>query len=73
MAKLCMGCMNPLPDDTTACTVCGFVKETVLPTVESGQNGCGATLDGGALAVIITFALSAGGVMLKKRRNVKYR
>ena len=24
MAKLCMGCMNPLPDDTTACTVCGF-------------------------------------------------
>ena len=24
MAKLCMGCMNPLPDDTAACTVCGF-------------------------------------------------
>ena len=24
MAKLCMGCMNPLPEGTTACTVCGF-------------------------------------------------
>ena len=24
MAKLCMGCMNPLPEDTTVCTVCGF-------------------------------------------------
>ena len=24
MAKLCMGCMNPLPDENTACTVCGF-------------------------------------------------
>ena len=24
MAKLCMGCMNPLPEDTDVCTVCGF-------------------------------------------------
>lgn len=24
MAKLCMGCMNPLPEGATACTVCGF-------------------------------------------------
>ena len=24
MAKLCMGCMNPLPEDNTVCTVCGF-------------------------------------------------
>ncbi len=24
MAKLCMGCMNPLPEDTTVCGVCGF-------------------------------------------------
>ena len=24
MTKLCMGCMNPLPEDTTVCAVCGF-------------------------------------------------
>ena len=24
MAKLCMGCMNPLPEGNTTCTVCGF-------------------------------------------------
>lgn len=24
MAKLCMGCMNPLPEDTDVCAVCGF-------------------------------------------------
>ena len=24
MAKLCMGCMNPLPEETDVCTVCGF-------------------------------------------------
>ncbi len=24
MAKLCMGCMNPLPEGETACAVCGF-------------------------------------------------
>ncbi|MBE6806722.1 MAG: PASTA domain-containing protein [Ruminococcaceae bacterium] len=24
MAKLCMGCMNPLPEGTTVCAVCGF-------------------------------------------------
>ena len=24
MAKLCMGCMNPLPEDNTVCSVCGF-------------------------------------------------
>ena len=24
MAKLCMGCMNPLPEGNTTCTICGF-------------------------------------------------
>lgn len=24
MAKICMGCMNPLPDDNPICAVCGF-------------------------------------------------
>ncbi|MBR0446990.1 MAG: PASTA domain-containing protein [Clostridia bacterium] len=24
MAKLCMGCMNPLPEENDVCTVCGF-------------------------------------------------
>lgn len=28
MAKLCMGCMNPLPEGNTACTVCGFDPAT---------------------------------------------
>jgi len=27
MAKLCMGCMNPLPEGTTVCGVCGFDPE----------------------------------------------
>jgi len=28
MAKLCMGCMNPLPEGNTTCTVCGFDPAT---------------------------------------------
>ena len=28
MAKLCMGCMNPLPEGTTVCAICGFDPAT---------------------------------------------
>lgn len=35
MAKLCMGCMNPLPEGTTECAVCGYD-----PTVEKNPEHC---------------------------------
>ena len=44
MAKLCMGCMNPLPDDDSVCTVCGFDRtkdqnpEHCLPITASLQG-----------------------------------
>ena len=44
MAKLCMGCMNPLPDDNVVCTVCGFDQskdqnpEHCLPITASLQG-----------------------------------
>ncbi len=28
MAKLCMGCMNPLPEGSTVCSICGFDPAT---------------------------------------------
>lgn len=44
MAKLCMGCMNPLPEGKTTCTICGFDPITdrnpdhCLPTATSLQG-----------------------------------
>ncbi len=44
MAKLCMGCMNPLPEGNTTCTVCGFTlgednnPEYGLPVTTSLQG-----------------------------------
>lgn len=44
MAKLCMGCMNPLPEGTTTCSVCGFTlgedknPEHCLPVATSLQG-----------------------------------
>jgi len=35
MAKLCMGCMNPLPEGNTVCTVCGFD-----PAVDKNPEHC---------------------------------
>lgn len=31
MAKLCMGCMNPLPEGADSCTVCGFSTTATNP------------------------------------------
>ena len=44
MAKLCMGCMNPLPEGNVTCTVCGFTlgqdknPEHCLPVTASLQG-----------------------------------
>ena len=35
MAKLCMGCMNPLPEGNTTCAVCGFD-----PAVDKNPEHC---------------------------------
>ena len=35
MAKLCMGCMNPLPEGNTTCSVCGFD-----PAVDKNPEHC---------------------------------
>ena len=35
MAKLCMGCMNPLPEGNTTCSVCGFD-----PAVDKNPEQC---------------------------------
>ena len=35
MAKLCMGCMNPLPEGVTTCAICGFD-----PSVDKNPEHC---------------------------------
>ena len=35
MAKLCMGCMNPLPEGNTTCSICGFD-----PAVDKNPEHC---------------------------------
>ena len=31
MAKICLGCLNPLPDGDEVCRICGFTADTKNP------------------------------------------